>query len=301
MNLDLRRRFYAEELEAVCNFRSAGLADAFAAVPRERFLPDGPWTVLGDGGDGFMMGGQPRTRTTPDADPSRVYHNIAVAIDASRQLFNGQPATLATWVDALGLSPGARVLHVGCGLGYYTAVMAQAVGRKGRVVTYEVDEQLAAAAQRKLAPTPWVDARRGDASARDVARRACAERAHVAATHGHHASDGADHRQRARVAADEAGRHDVHCSHCRRRRNLFRGWSSRRRGQCTSWESDDGWSRAVERGETTAARSTRGGRDMLAARRRVVLVQPSRLTPLRLGRPAFAANAASAWQTSLRG
>lgn len=164
MNLDLRRRFYAEELEAVCNFRSAGLADAFAAVPRERFLPDGPWTVLGDGGDGFMMGGPPRTRTTPDADPSRVYHNIAIAIDPSRQLFNGQPATLATWIDALSLGPGARVLHVGCGLGYYTAVMARAVGPTGRVVTYEVDEQLAAAAQRNLASTPWVDARHGDAS-----------------------------------------------------------------------------------------------------------------------------------------
>jgi protein-L-isoaspartate(D-aspartate) O-methyltransferase len=164
MNLELRRRFYAEELEAVCNFRSAGLTDAFAAVPRERFLPDGPWTVLGDGSDGFMTGGPPRMRTTPDADPSRVYHNIAVAIDASRQLFNGQPATLATWVDALGLGPGAHVLHVGCGLGYYTAVMAQTVGPTGRVVAYEVDEPRAAAAQRGLASTPWVDARHGDAS-----------------------------------------------------------------------------------------------------------------------------------------
>src|SRR5205809_900245 len=47
-------------------------------------------------------------RETPDADPARVYHNIVVAIDASRQLFNGQPATLAPWLDAL--APGGRMM-----------------------------------------------------------------------------------------------------------------------------------------------------------------------------------------------
>ena len=101
---------------------------------------------------------------TPDADPGRVYHNIAVAIDPARQLFNGQPGTLGVWIDALELAPGARVLHVGCGLGYYTAVIAQAVGSSGRVVAFEVDEALAAAAKRNLASMPWVDARCGDAS-----------------------------------------------------------------------------------------------------------------------------------------
>jgi protein-L-isoaspartate(D-aspartate) O-methyltransferase len=164
MDLDLRRQFFAEELDAICNFRSPGLAAAFAAVAREQFLPLGPWTVLGDAGDGFMMGGPPRTRTTVDADPSRVYHNIAIAIDPARQLFNGQPGTLAVWVDLLGLAPGARVLHVGCGLGYYTAVMAHAVGASGRVVAYDVDERLASEARRNLASLAWVDVRHGDSS-----------------------------------------------------------------------------------------------------------------------------------------
>ena len=36
IDLDLRRRFYAEELEAVCKLRSPALVDAFAMVPRER-------------------------------------------------------------------------------------------------------------------------------------------------------------------------------------------------------------------------------------------------------------------------
>jgi hypothetical protein len=46
---DLRRRFFAEELEAVCRLRSPALVEAFAQVRRDDFLPAGPWTVLSDG------------------------------------------------------------------------------------------------------------------------------------------------------------------------------------------------------------------------------------------------------------
>ena len=162
MDLDLRRRFFAEELEAVCKLRSPALVDAFAAVPRERFLRPGPWTVLAN--SDFMAGAGVQTGLTPDADPARVYHNIVVAIDPARQLFNGQPGTIGTWIDELELALGARVLHVGCGLGYYTGVIAHCVGPTGRVVAYEVDETLATEARQNLASTPWVDVRHGDAS-----------------------------------------------------------------------------------------------------------------------------------------
>ena len=164
MEIDLRRRFFAEELEAVAKLRTPELVGAFARVAREQFLPPGPWTVLSEGGEGFMMGAGVRTRVTPDADPARVHHNITVAIGPDRQLFNGQPSTLGSWIDALDLTPGARVLHVGSGLGYYTAVIAECVGPTGRLVSYEVDEALAAGAQRNLASRPWVDMRHGDAS-----------------------------------------------------------------------------------------------------------------------------------------
>ena len=69
MDLDLRRRFFAEELEAVCALRSRALVDGFAAVPRERFLRPGPWTVLADGS--FLAAAGMQTRLTPDADPAR--------------------------------------------------------------------------------------------------------------------------------------------------------------------------------------------------------------------------------------
>jgi len=158
--LDLRRRFFAEEIEAVARLRTPALREALATVPRERFLPPGPWVTLGDV-DLLSPG---RHISTPDADPARVYHNIGIAIDPTRQLFNGQPSTLATWIDALAPAPGQRVVHIGAGLGYYTAVMAQMVGPRGRVIAYEVDAALAAAARENLAIYPWVDVRSDDAS-----------------------------------------------------------------------------------------------------------------------------------------
>ena len=166
MDIELRRRFFAEELEAVCKLRTPALVDAFATVPRDQFLPPGPWTVLADSDLSFTIGSGPqRLRATPDADPARVYHNIAVAIDPERQLFNGQPGTLGFWIDSLELTPGARVLHVGAGLGYYTAVMGECVGSTGRVLAFEVDEALASEASRRLASRPWIEVRHGDASA----------------------------------------------------------------------------------------------------------------------------------------
>ena len=163
--IELRRRFFAEELEAVCKLQTAALVDAFARVPRDQFLPPGPWTVLSSSGDSYMMGAGAQTQQTPDADPARVHHNIAVAIDPERQLFNGQPGMLGAWIDMLELRPAARVLHVGAGLGYYTAVIGECVGATGRVLAFEIDGPLATEAARRLRSRPWAEVRHGDASA----------------------------------------------------------------------------------------------------------------------------------------
>lgn len=160
--IERQRRFFAEEIEAVACLRTPALVDALATVPRERFLPPGPWKVASQGD--FMAG--PRMpdawRATPDADPRHLYHNISVAIDPARQLFNGQPALVSSWIDLLGLGPGSRVLHVGCGLGYYSALMAHIVGVRGRVVAVEVDCDLAERAVTALAPWKSVEVRHAD-------------------------------------------------------------------------------------------------------------------------------------------
>jgi len=159
-DLEQRRRFYAEELDAVCAFRSPSLVEAFAAVPRERYLPPGPWDVLSVAD--YTPVAVPPPRKTPDANPARVYHNIGIAIDAERRLFNGHPGTLASWIDALELKAGGRVLHIGAGLGYYTAIMGAVVGPGGHVTAIEVDDALAASARANLAGMPWIDVRLGD-------------------------------------------------------------------------------------------------------------------------------------------
>ncbi len=153
MDLTERRRFYAEEIQATANLGNAAVVEALAAVPRERFLGPGPWTVRGEADF------QQAPRQTPDADPRHLYHNLAVAIDTERQLFNGAPGVVAMAIDGLMLTPGARVLHVGCGTGYYAALIASCVGPTGRVIAIEIDGALAARASANLASMPWVDVR----------------------------------------------------------------------------------------------------------------------------------------------
>jgi protein-L-isoaspartate(D-aspartate) O-methyltransferase len=151
MDLNVRRQFYAEEIQATANLRNAAVVEALARVPRERFLPPGPWTIHGEAGF------QQPPRQTADADPRHVYHNLSIAIDPARQLFNGAPGLLAMVIDTLMLKPGDRVLHVGCGTGYYTALMASCVGPTGRIIAIEIDEDLARRARTNLASSPWVE------------------------------------------------------------------------------------------------------------------------------------------------
>jgi len=152
-NLDDVRRFYAEEIRAVANLRSEALVAAFAKVPRENFLGPGPWRIPNPG-----MG----DRTTPDADPAHLYHNVLVAIDESRQLNNGQPSFLAHSLEALELREGERVTHVGCGVGYYTAIIAEMVGVSGHVIGVEIDADLAARSRENLAYLKQVEVWHGD-------------------------------------------------------------------------------------------------------------------------------------------
>lgn len=155
-DLALQRRFFAEEIQMTSNLRSEAVVSALAAVERERFLPPGPWTVRGEADF------QAPPRETADADPRHVYHNIAIAIDEARMLFNGAPGVIAMAIDALAPRPGGRALHVGTATGYYTAVIAHAVGPRGRLLGIEVDEILASQARANLASMPWVEVRHGN-------------------------------------------------------------------------------------------------------------------------------------------
>lgn len=158
MTVEDCRRFYAEGIRLAANVSSTALVEAYARVPREAFLGPGPWKVAclgpGLGVTGYCE--------TLDADPRHVYHTLAVAIDSTRNLNNGEPVSLARWIDALGIEQGNRVYHLGCGVGYYTAIMAELVGPSGQVLASELDPDLAARAVLNLRAYAHVSVRQGD-------------------------------------------------------------------------------------------------------------------------------------------
>jgi protein-L-isoaspartate(D-aspartate) O-methyltransferase len=138
------RAWYAEELRFAGPVESEAVVRAFASVPRERFLGPGPWRIRDDA----TRGGY---RTTPDADPRHVYHNVLVALDEARKINNGSPSLWAFVLDHLGVAAGEAVLHLGCGTGYYSAILAELVGARGRVVAIDYDPALAERAGEALA------------------------------------------------------------------------------------------------------------------------------------------------------
>src|SRR5262245_21495281 len=165
MNLVDVRKFFAEEIRAVANIQTKALVEAFARVQREHFLGPGPWQIAypdtrGSNISGITVG--TNYRLTDNADPRHLYHNVLIAIDPSRQLNNGHPSTLASWLDALELKEGDRALHVGCGVGYYTAIIAEAVGPRGHVTGVEIDPDLASRARHNLAHLDHVEVLQAD-------------------------------------------------------------------------------------------------------------------------------------------
>ncbi len=153
--LDEVRRHFAEELRVVSHIGSERLVEAFAAVPRERFAGPGPWRLLHDG-DGYW--------STPDANPRWLYHNVLVALDETRRLNIGGPSLWAFHFDRVSIRQDERVLQIGAGSGYYTAILAELAGPRGRVDALEIDEDLAEAARHNLEGWPAVQVRCADAT-----------------------------------------------------------------------------------------------------------------------------------------
>jgi protein-L-isoaspartate(D-aspartate) O-methyltransferase len=162
MTIDDCRRFYAEEIRFIANVRSPALVEAFAHVPREKFLGSGPWEVASADVRGMSVLGGMQMSYTPVDDPRHLYHNVVVVLDKASDINNGQPSALARWIDALDLKVGDRAYHLGCGVGYYTAIMAETVGLAGSVVGIELHPDLATRAKENLSYYPNVTVHAGD-------------------------------------------------------------------------------------------------------------------------------------------
>jgi len=167
MELDDLRRFYAEEIRIAATIRSPALVEAFARVPREIFLGPGPWQIASPEQVSLAATGLTGFAYLTTDDARDLYHNVLIAIDPTSYLNNGQPSALARWIDSLDLKAGDRVFHLGCGVGYYTAIMAEVVGPAGSVVAIEADSDLAACSRKNLASYPHVTVHSGDGAALD--------------------------------------------------------------------------------------------------------------------------------------
>lgn len=89
---------------------------AFAAVPREGFLPVG----------------------------SQYQAGLDAPVPIGHGQTNSQPTTVRNMLRLLDVRPGQRVLDVGAGSGWTTALLAHLVGEEGSVLGLEIVPELAA-------------------------------------------------------------------------------------------------------------------------------------------------------------
>ncbi|WP_433791201.1 protein-L-isoaspartate O-methyltransferase family protein [Actinoplanes sp. CA-252034] len=134
---DVRRR-YLEQIRG--GNLSPALAEAFATVPREIFVPDGfhrrdgQWVVPAD----------PEYLPTVYSDDVLVT-KLAGDVPISS---SSQPSLMAAMIEALDVAPGMRILEIGAGTGYNAALLASL----GAVVTtVDVQADVAARARSALA------------------------------------------------------------------------------------------------------------------------------------------------------
>lgn len=152
--LAIIRRAFARQMLAIAGVEGdVRLENAFAGVRRERFVGPPPW-IMSRGAAGY--------RGLASTDPAILYQDILVALSPERGVNNGSPSLHAHWLHAAQLREGESVAHIGCGTGYYTALIAELVGPSGKVLAVEFDPALASLAADNLADRPNVTVVCGD-------------------------------------------------------------------------------------------------------------------------------------------
>lgn len=120
MNFDLQRGRLLSELET--EGFSRPVLDAFEAVSREKFVPE---------------------HLQPEA-----YVDEALSIGLGQTI--SQPSTIARMLELLLVFPGQKVLEVGSGCGYASALLSRMVGEHGKVFGIELLKELATQSKTNL-------------------------------------------------------------------------------------------------------------------------------------------------------
>lgn len=123
-----------DDLVARRIIKTPSVERAFRRVARDEFLPRP-----------FLLPNDPLlTGVAATDDPRRVYADTLVVLKREKLINSGTPSVVAAQIELLCLLEGMRVLHVGTGSGYYTAILAEIVGERGSVIGVEFEPDLAA-------------------------------------------------------------------------------------------------------------------------------------------------------------
>jgi protein-L-isoaspartate(D-aspartate) O-methyltransferase len=147
------RKAYAMQVMAAAEVDDPRIENAYATVCREDFLGSGPWKIVR---------GMSRYVQTPSANPVYLYTDDLVGIIPERQINNGQPSFHAALMAKAAVKEGEHVVHVGAGVGYYSAIFARLVGNTGTVTAIEYVPELAARAKTNLRLMTNVEVLQGD-------------------------------------------------------------------------------------------------------------------------------------------
>ncbi len=122
------RRALVDTLRRDGQLRSARVAAAMLAVPRELFVPGVPLEEV---------------YRPSDAIVTKRVDGVSVSSASA-------PEVVALMLEQLDPQPGDRVLEIGAGTGYNAALLAHLVGERGRVITLDIDEDLVLKARQHL-------------------------------------------------------------------------------------------------------------------------------------------------------
>ncbi|MEU9316738.1 ATP-grasp peptide maturase system methyltransferase [Streptomyces sp. NPDC048295] len=138
---------------------SPWLREALETVPREQFLHPGvfldegrtwrPVTALGTASDEWLKIAYSVETLTTQLDGHLTADQVGEPVAGVPTSSSTDPTTVVSMIEALNLTAEHRVLEIGTGTGYSTALMCHYLG-EDNVTTMEVDPQVAARADAAL-------------------------------------------------------------------------------------------------------------------------------------------------------
>ncbi len=150
------RRAFAKRTTSAVRVADERIENAFAETHREAFLGPGPWPLFNVASRSYAP--------SPSDDPIHLYTDGLVGIAPEREINNGQPSLHAYLLGQAKLREGDHVVHIGAGVGYYSAIMAHIVGPSGRITAIEFESDIAARAKANFATYSNVTVVQGDGS-----------------------------------------------------------------------------------------------------------------------------------------